>query len=239
MHFSWLSGNPSVAIAQEQMTGNAEKSAERHGRIEDERLLRGFGRFIEDATSEKPAYAAFVRSPHAFARILSLDIAEATRAPGVLAVLTAADMQAAGIKSISRHPPMTGRAGAKIVHTDRPALAGDRVLHVGQPVVAVIADTRDQALDAAELVVVEYETLQPVIDVREAIAPGAPQLWPEASGNVALDWPGPVQDNDAELRAVEDAIAKATHVARVTEVNQRIMVASMEPRGADARYDAA
>jgi carbon-monoxide dehydrogenase large subunit len=206
--------------------------------VEDERLLRGRGRFMEDVAAENPAYAAFVRSPHAFARILSVQIDEAVRAPGVLAVLTAADMEAAGIKSISRHPPMTGRGGAKIVQTDRPALAGGRVLHVGQPVVAVIAEARDQALDAAELVVVEYETLQPVIDVRDAIQPGAPQLWLEAPGNMALDWPGPAQDNDAQVRAVEEAIAKAAHVARVTEINQRIMVASMEPRGAGASYDA-
>src|SRR5689334_15013374 len=220
------------------MTGNIDKGAG-HGRVEDERLLRGRGRFIEDAAAENPAYATFVRSPHAYARILAVETAEAARAPGVLAVLTAADMEAAGIKSISRHPPMTGRGGAKIVQTDRPALARDRVLHVGQPVAAIIAETRDQALDAAELVVVEYETLQPVIDVREAIEPGAPQLWADAAGNLALDWPGPAKDNDAELRAVEEAMAKAAHVARVTEVNQRIMVATMEPRGASASYDAA
>src|SRR5262245_47558661 len=209
----------------------------RGARVEDERLVRGLGRFMEDAEPPNAGHAIFVRSPHAFARIVSVATDEARRAPGVLAVLTAADM--AGVGNISRHPPMTGRGGAKIVQTNRPALATERVLHVGQPVAAVIAETRAQAQDAAELVAVEYEPLDPVIDVREAMRPGAPQLWPDAPNNVALDWPGPVADDGAMARQVEEAIAKAAHVARVTSVNQRIMVATMEPRGASASYDAA
>src|SRR5215216_2479918 len=217
----------------------ADTHTAHHGRVEDERLLRGGGRFMDDAAPPGHASVAFVRSPHAFARIVSVDVEEARRAPGVLAVLTAADMEAAGVGNISRHPPMTGRNGAKVVQTNRPALAGDRVLHVGQPVVAVIAETRDAALDAAELIAVEYETLQPVIDVRDAVRPDAPQLWPDAPGNSALDWPGPVPDDGTRAREVEQAIAGAAHVARVTEVNQRIMVASMEPRGASASYDPA
>ncbi len=208
-------------------------------RVEDERLLRGNGRFIDDAAPPGHASAAFVRSPHAFARILSVNVEEARRAPGVLAVLTAAEMEAAGVGNISRHPPMTGRNGAKIVQTNRPALAGERVLHVGEPVAAVIAETRDAALDAAELVNVDYETLQPITDVRDAVRPGAPQLWPEAPGNVVLDWPGPVADDGSKVRDLEEAIAGAAHVARVTEINQRIAVASMEPRGASASYDPA
>ncbi|MFL5084773.1 MAG: xanthine dehydrogenase family protein molybdopterin-binding subunit [Xanthobacteraceae bacterium] len=217
----------------------ADTHTAHHGRVEDERLLRGGGRFMDDAAPPGHASVAFVRSPHAFARIVSVDVEEARRAPGVLAVLTAADMEAAGVGNISRHPPMTGRNGAKVVQTNRPALAGDRVLHVGQPVVAVIAETRDAALDAAELIAVEYETLHPVIDVRDAVRPDAPQLWPEAPGNTVLDWPGPVADDGSKTRAVEEAIATAAHVARVTEINQRIMVASMEPRGASASYDPA
>src|SRR5262245_27655942 len=168
-------------------------SAARGPRVEDERLVRGLGQFMDDAEPQNAAYAVFVRSPHAFARIASVDAEEARRAPGVLAVLTAADMD--GVGNISRHPPMTGRGGAKIVQTNRPALAVERVLHVGQPVAAVIAASQNQALDAAELVAVDYEPLTPVIDVCEAVRPGAPQVWPEAPGNVALDWPGPVADD--------------------------------------------
>ena len=208
-------------------------------RVEDERLLRGLGRFADDANWPHRAQAVFVRSPHAFARIKSIEVEEARRAPGVLAVLTAAEMKAAGVGNISRHPPMAGRGGTKIVQTDRPALAGERVLHVGEPVAAVIGETRDQAQDAAELVFVDYEPLSPVTDVAKAVAPDAPQLWPDAPANVALDWPGPVADDGQIAREVEAAIASAAHVARVTEVNQRIVVASMEPRGASAAYDSA
>lgn len=219
------------------MTADTHTGAAHHPRVEDERLVRGSGRFIADAAPAGHAHAAFVRSPHAFARIVSVDVEAARRAPGVLAVLTAADL--AGVGSISRHPPMTGRNGAKLVEPKRPALADERVLHVGQPVAAVIAETRDAAQDAAELVTVEYEPLAPVIDVREAVRPEAPQLWPEAPGNLALDWPGPIRDSEKAASEVEAAIAGAAHVARVTEVNQRIMVASMEPRGASASYEAA
>jgi carbon-monoxide dehydrogenase large subunit len=221
------------------MTADTHTGVAYGQRVEDERLLRGSGRFMDDGVPEGRAYAAFVRSPHAFARITGVSTDEARDAAGVLAVLTAAEMQAAGAQAISRHPPMTGRGGARIVQTDRPALAGERVMHVGEPVAAVIAETLNQALDAAELVTVDYEPLDPVIDIREAVRPGAPQLWPQAPGNVVLDWPGPVADDGSKARAFEEAMAGAAHVARVTEVNQRIMVASMEPRGASATYDAA
>src|SRR5215211_1571839 len=128
-----ISSYRSTLSLQADMTADTHT----HVRVEDERLLRGHGRFMDDAAPPDHASVAFVRSPHAFARIVSVDVEEARRAPGVLAVLTAADMEAAGVGNISRHPPMTGRNGAKVVQTNRPALAGDRVLHVGQPVVAV------------------------------------------------------------------------------------------------------
>jgi len=221
------------------MTADSHAGAAHQPRVEDQRLISGRGSFLDDDLPEKAAYAAFVRSPHAFARIRSVDVKAARRSAGVLAVLTESDMREAGIGNISRHPPMTGRNGAKIIQTNRPALAADRVLHVGQPVAAVIAESREAALDAAEMVVVEYEPLRPVTDVSEAVAPGAPQLWPEAPGNIALDWPGPVPDHEQRAAEVEEAMAKAAHVARVREVHQRIIVASMEPRGATATYDPA
>src|ERR1043165_4129654 len=96
-------------------------------RVEDERLLRGEGRFVDDDVAQAQAHAYFVRSPHAFARIAKIDTTEARQAPGVLAVFTAADMKAAGVGSVSAHPPMTGRGGAKIVVPFRPALADGRV----------------------------------------------------------------------------------------------------------------
>ena len=206
-------------------------------RVEDEKLLRGLGRFADDTPAEDRAFAYFVRSPHAFARIRSVTIDAAGAAPGVLAVLTAADLQAAGVGSLTKAAPQTGRGGAKLVMPFRPALAHERVLHVGEPVAAVIAQTLPQAQDAAEIVEVAYEELQSVTDLRAAIVPGAPQLWPDAAHNVALDWLGPIPDDGRNAREVESIIAGAHRVARVALANQRLVVATMEPRGATARYD--
>src|SRR5258708_6109396 len=119
-------------------------TAHQHGptiRVEDDPLVRGRGRFVDDAEPQGRAYGFFVRSPHAFARIVKIDTGAATRERGVIAVLTAADMKAAGIGSVSAPPPMAGRGGAKIVVPFRPALAGDRVMHVGQTVALVVADS--------------------------------------------------------------------------------------------------
>ena len=206
-------------------------------RLEDDPLVRGLGRFAADAAMSGQAYAYFVRSPHAFADIRSIDTNAARAAGGVLAVLTAADMKEIG--NVSQHPPLAGRSGKKLVVPHRPALAGTTVRHVGEPVAMVVAQTLDAAQDAAELVAVEYAERTPAVDQREAVREGAPQVWPEAPGNIAVDWPGLAGDPDANAREVERIIASAKHVARVSVLHQRIMVASMEPRGATATYDPA
>jgi carbon-monoxide dehydrogenase large subunit len=131
-----------------------------------------------------------------------------------------------------------GRGGSQLVKPFRPALAEERVMFVGQPVVLVVAETVEIAQDAAELVAVDYAPLAAVVDIKDAIAPNAPQLWPEAPGNVAIDFVAPVGSYDAQLKEVERQFASAAHVAEVTEINQRIVVASMETRGATASYDA-
>jgi carbon-monoxide dehydrogenase large subunit len=206
-------------------------------RVEDEALVSGKGRFVDDAAKDGVAHAAFVRSPHAHARIISVDAQEARKAPGVLAVMTAADVS--GFANISRHFPMHGRSGSKLVIPHRPALATDRVLHVGQAIAAVIAETPLAAQDAADLVAVEYAELPSVVDVREAARADAPQLWPEAANNIALDWPGPVPDDGTNAREIDRIMAQAAHVARVAVSSQRLVVASMEPRGATGAYDPA
>jgi carbon-monoxide dehydrogenase large subunit len=208
-------------------------------RVEDEPLVRGAGRFVADAPEPGQAHAHFVRSPHAFARIRGIDVAAAKAAPGVIAVLTGADMDAAGVGNVGRHAPLSGRGGAKLIMPRRPALARERVMHIGEPVAAIIADSALAAQDAAELVVVDYEEIDPVIDVRDAVRPEAPQLWPEAPGNIAVDWPGLAKDPDANAREVEAIIESAPHVAQIALVNQRLVVASMEPRGITATYDPA
>lgn len=209
------------------------------GRVEDEALITGRGRYIADAPQPGMLYAAFVRSPHAAARIVSVDIAQAKSSPGVIAVLTAADIEKAGIGSISNHPPVPGgRDGKPLAMPFRPTLAGERVTHVGEPIVAVIAETELAALDGAERVEVEYESLPAVTDVRDAVKPDAPQVHRDVPGNIAIDWAGPAADPAASEKAVNGAFATAAHVVRITLVNQRLVVASLEPRGGTAWHDA-
>ena len=219
-------------------TDTPKKSdAEHHRRVEDEALVRGLGRYIADAPAPNQAFAYFVRSPHAFARISSIDTEAAKNAPGVIAVLTANDME--GVGNISRHPPLPGRNGTKLAVSNRPALARDRVMHIGEAVAMVIAHSAAAAQDAGEFVSVDYEALKPVTDARDALKAAAPQLWPEAPNNLAVDWAGPAADPAANAAEVERIFASAKHIARVSEMNQRLCVASMEPRGGTASYDAA
>ena len=206
-------------------------------RDEDARLLTGAGRFIDDEPSAGAAHAVFVRSPHAFAAIGAIDTAAARACPGVLAVLTAADMTQAGVGNVAVVAPVPNGAGLLVPH--RPALAGDRVRHVGDPVALVVAETEAQARDAAEEVMVEYDPLPSVTDLAAAVEPGAPQIWPEAPGNLALDWPGFATPTLEQRAALDRAFAAAAHVATLRLVNQRIVMAPMEPRGALAYYDRA
>ena len=209
-------------------------------RIEDKALLRGKGRFMDDVHAENAAAACFLRSPHAHARINSIDATAALALPGVLAVVTAEDLKAAGAKTITFAVPVPGRGGTSLIAPYRPALADGRAMHVGQPVVLVVAETLDIAQDAAELITIDYEPLPAVADIKDAIAPGAVQLWPEAPGNVAIDFVAPLAAGyDKQRQAVERAFASAAHVAEVSEINQRIVVASLETRGGTASYDAA
>lgn len=211
------------------------KHGAREARLEDDALVRGYGRFVDDARFPNQAFAVFVRSPHGHAKVVSVDTAEASKAKGVLAALTAADMK--DLASCGKHPPLQGRGGKPLVEPFRPVLAGERVRYVGEAVAMVVAETLGQAQDGAELVNVTYEELPAVVDPREAVKSGTPQLHDVAPDNVALDWPGIVDSADNE-RAVDDAIKNAAHVARVTVHHQRIAVMSMETRGATGRYDA-
>jgi carbon-monoxide dehydrogenase large subunit len=209
------------------------------GRLEDDALLRGTGRFGDDVKPEGALAAAFVRSPHAFAKILSVDAAEAKRAPGVVAVFTAADLEAQHYHSVSHGHPIPGRGGKLPVSPHRPVLAGERAMHVGEPVALIVAATAAQAQDAAEKVVVDYEPLTPVTDAREAAKAGAPLLWDEAPGNIGFDFTAPADPDGKKNAALEKAFAEAAHVVKIELVNQRLVVASIEPRTATASYDAA
>ena len=216
-----------------------EHRAHYQPRLEDDALVRGLGHYAADVPMTGQVHAFFVRSPHAFADIRSIDTAAAKGVPGVLAVLTGADMDEAKIGNLSQHPPLNGRGGTKLVMPHRPALVTKTVRHVGEPVAVVVAETLTAAQDAGELVAVDYEERTPAVDLREAVQAGAPQVWPEAPGNIAVDWLGLAPDPEANAKEVERVIASAKHVVKVSVVHQRIMVHSMEPRGATASYDAA
>ena len=220
---------PSVAVATDFSAWT--------GRVEDDALLRGNGRYGDDVRPDGALAAHFVRSPHAFAKIDRIDVAAAKSALGVIAVLTATDLEAAHYHSISHPHPIPGRGGAKPLSPHRPVLAGERVMHVGEPVAVVIASSAALAQDAAEKIVVDYTQLDPVTDARDAIKPGAPQLWPDAPGNVGFDWTAPADADGKKQAALDRAFKDAAHVVKVELVNQRLVVASLEPRTASASYD--
>ena len=216
------------------MDAKTDGRADVEPRLEDDILVRGHGRFVADVPLPRQAYAYFVRSPHAFARIASIEIEAAAANPGIVGILVGKDL--GDIRSISSHPPLPGRGGKPLIMPHRPALAADRVTHIGECVAMVVAETATAAQDAAELVAVDYEPLTPVMDAHAALAPGAPQVWPEAPGNLAIDWPGFVPDPDANARKVDAVFAGAKFVARIAVMNQRMAMASMEPRGGTAQY---
>ena len=195
------------------------------GRVEDDPLLRGTGRFGDDVKPEGALAAAFVRSPHGFAKLGAIDVGEAKKVKGVVAVLTAADLAAAHYHSLSHAHPIPGRGGKPPFSPHRPALAEGRVMHVGEPVAMVIAITAAIAQDAADRIAVAYEPLTPVTDAREAIKAGAPKLWDEAPDNVGFDWTAPADPDGKKAAALERAFKEAAHVVRVEIVTVR------EPEG--------
>ena len=198
-------------------------------RLEDERLLVGRGLFSDDRVFPRQAWLALVRSPHAHAKIISID----SNVPGVLAAWSMADLRADGVKHIP-FPPLFKRAdGSPMAAPPRTPLAEDKVLYVGQPVVAIVAETRQQAHDAAELVQVQYEDLASIVDPRKAIAPRAPLLWEAATGNVAAE---AAYGNKAR---VETILSEAAHVTQIELHNQRLNAMAMEPRCAIGVHEGA
>ena len=217
----------------------AAKAEDWNGRVEDDPLLRGTGRFGDDVRPAGALIAQFVRSPHGFAKVGHIDTAEAKKVKGVVAVLTAADLVGEHYHSLSHAHPIPGRGGKTPFSPHRPVLAGTRVMHVGEPIAMVVATSLAAAQDGAEKVAVDYEPMPPVTDAREALKPGAPQLWPEAPGNVGFDWTAPPDPDGKKQAALDRAFKEAAHVVRIELVNQRLIVAAIEPRTASASYDPA
>ena len=212
---------PQVQFDPESARFGASRSQKR---LEDDRLLVGKGLFSDDRRFEREAAMVLVRSPHAHARVGSVDLAAVRAAPGVLAAWTMADLRADGVRHIP-FPPLFKRADGQPMSAPlRTPLAEERVFYVGHPVVAVVAQTRQQAQDAADLAAIEYEELPCVVDARRAVEPGAPQLWPEAPGNIAGETR---YGKPAEVQA---AFARAAHVTEIELHNQRLIANAMEPR---------
>ena len=194
-------------------------------RIEDPRLLRGQARYLDDLTLAGVAHASVLRSPHAHARIRRLDVSRAQKHPGVYAVFTAPDLEG----EMKPKPLILAPPNTKIPR--RFCLARERVRFVGEPVAFVVAVDRATARDAADLIDVEYEPLPVVVDAEAAAAPGGPQLWDEAPGNVAYEFAWSAGD-------VAEAFARAHRVASCRFVNQRLAAVPLEPRGCLAQWQA-
>ena len=202
-------------------------------RLEDDALLAGAGRYTDDVTLQGQTQLFFVRSPYPHARIVSVDTTAARAMPGVLQVLTGADLVAAGVKPIPGASGFTRADGSPCAAPPRRALAHERVRFVGEAVAAVVAQTLQQARDAAEAIAIDYDELPMVVDMSDAMAPGAPVLCPEAPDNIAAE----TRYGSAEATAA--AFASARHVVTLDLVNQRLAPLSLEPRSVLAAVDIA
>ncbi|MGA8551148.1 MAG: xanthine dehydrogenase family protein molybdopterin-binding subunit, partial [Stellaceae bacterium] len=157
-------------------------------RVEDRRFLTGHGSYVDDLIRPRQAFAHMLRSPHAHARIRALDTAAAAAAPGVLAVLTGADVAGDGLGPIPCLGALTNRDGSISPVPPRPAMVRERVRHVGDTVAMVVAESLAQARDAAELIEIDYEPLPAAVETALALDPGQPAVWDEMPGNLAFDW---------------------------------------------------
>ena len=209
-------------------------------RKEDRRFLTGNGRFTDDFQASGQVYAVMVRSPHPHARIKTVDTATARAMPGVLGAYSGADIRAAGLKPIPHEAvpatkydmKLTAPGGGKVFIGPHWLLAWDKARHVGEAVAMVVAETREQALDAAEAVNVDYEELPFVLDAEAALAPGAISIWDEIPDNALVD------TYFGDAKATDAAFARADHVVRMDFHVGRVTAAALEPRAALGEYDA-
>jgi len=216
--------------------------AEKHGiaqpvrRREDVRFLTGRGAYADDVNFAGQAYASFVRSPVAHGVIRAVRTDAAARAPGVIAVYTGEALHAAGLGHIVARWPRYAAAQVQSdppLHTPRPGLALDRVRHVGEPVAVVVAETRAQADDAADLVELDIEALPAAATIADATAPGAATIWDDAPGNIGAVW------HKGDKAAADAAFAAAAHVTRLSLVNNRLVANPLEVRTSLAAWDGA
>src|SRR5438067_9043443 len=202
-------------------------------RFEDPRLLRGGGRYVDDMVLPRMVFGHVLRSPHAHAHIRNIDTTAAKAAPCVLAVLTGVDWQESGWRDLPVAGGMKRPGGLASYRPRFPALVNDRVRWVGDYVAFVVAETKHQAADAAELIEVEYEPLPAVVSTAGALEPGVPRVWDDCEDNICF------VHEVGDKGAVEAAFARADRVVRRRIVVNRVTAAAMEPRGALADYNPA
>jgi carbon-monoxide dehydrogenase large subunit len=203
------------------------------GRLEDERMLKGRGRYVSDWNLLGQASGYFLRSDRPHAKILSIDASAALSMPGVIAVITGAELVGAGLKPIPAAAPFKWRDGSDQRPASRLSLAHEVVRHVGEPVALIVAETAAQAQDAAEAVAVDFEDLPSVTTASQALEKDAPQLHPGAPGNLLLDFEG------GDAAATAAAFAKAAKVVKLRAYHTRVVGNPMEPRAAMGSYDPA
>lgn len=206
------------------MTGTTRK-----GRIEDRRLVTGAGRYADDLAEPEALVAVFLRSPYAAARLTGLDASDAAEMPGVVAIYTQDDLAADGITSVITPMKLEGPDGTLWTATPRPLLAQGMVRHLGEPVAMVIAETRAAAMDAAEAIEAEYEEVDAVVTIADAVAEGAPLVHDDRPGNLAALW------EKGDWPAVRAALDGAAHRVTATVPVSRVTAVAMEPRNAMAR----
>jgi carbon-monoxide dehydrogenase large subunit len=202
-------------------------------RVEDPRLLKGAGRYTDDIVLPNMLFGIVLRSPHAAATITRLDTAAAAKLPGIAGVYTAADLKADGVGPLPCAALVENRDGTPQAAPPHPVLAEGAVRHVGDPVAFIVASTIKQALDAAEAIEVDYDILPSITDLPKAMDKGGVLVWPEVKHNLAFDW------EIGDKTATEAEFAKAAHVTKLTIVNNRIVVNSIEARAALADFDSA
>ena len=200
-------------------------------RKEDQRFLNGKGNYTDDINRPGQTYASIKRSDRPHAKILSIDTSAAKAAPGVLAVFTGADLDAEEIGGLPCGWQIHNKDGSPMAEPKHPVLAVGKVRHVGDPIAVVIAETRQQAKDAAELLVIDLEDLPAVAGVRDAIAPGATAVHDDAPGNICYDW------HLGDKAMVDAAFASAHKVVRLDLLNNRLIPNAMEPRAAIGDFD--
>lgn len=215
------------------MAGSTDGIGARVARREDKRFITGKGRYTDDMRVPGMMHAAFVRSPHAHARVRGIDADAARKMPGVIDILTGHELVADGVGNLICGWMIHSKDGTPMKMGAWRALESELVRHVGQAVAVVVAETRSQARDAADAVEVDYEPLPAVVDSLDALKAGAPQIHPEAEGNLIYDW------EIGDQASTDAAFAAAAHVTRMEIRNNRLVPNPMEPRAALAHYDEA